>query len=200
MNECSPAASPHVEDAVAAVITVEHDLTYLPETLRALLRQSLLPRVLVIADCSGATVEPLYAQFPVDGPARVEVQVVRARGASSFGDAVDKALGYARLPGRIRALWLLHDDCRPLDNHCLDKLVDTWHSNPTASLLGAKQYDWQGEGLRDVGRYAYHHRTVSLVVDSEPDQEQYDARQDVFAVSLAGALVPMGSISSGSRP
>lgn len=185
---------------MAAVITVEHDLTYLPDTLRALLRQSLLPRLLIIADCSGATVEPLYAQFPVDGPARVEVQVVRARGATSFGDAVDKALGYARLPSRIRALWLLHDDCRPLDNHCLDKLVDTWHSNPTASLLGAKQYDWQGEGLRDVGRYAYHHRTVSLVVDSEPDQEQYDARQDVFAVSLAGALVPMQTMKDLGGP
>ncbi|MGL4940701.1 MAG: glycosyltransferase [Bifidobacterium asteroides] len=200
MNECSSAASPQVEDAVAAVITVEHDLTYLPDTLRALLRQSLLPRLLIIADCSGSTVEPLYAQFPVDGPARVEVQVVRARGASSFGDAVNKALGYARLPGRIRALWLLHDDCRPLDDHCLDKLVDTWHSNPTASLLGAKQYDWQGEGLRDVGRYAYHHRTVSLVVDSEPDQEQYDARQDVFAVSLAGVLVPMQTIKDLGGP
>ena len=185
---------------MAAVITVEHDLTYLPDTLRALLRQSLLPRLLIIADCSGSTVEPLYAQFPVDGPARVEVQVVRARGASSFGDAVNKALGYARLPGRIRALWLLHDDCRPLDDHCLDKLVDTWHSNPTASLLGAKQYDWQGEGLRDVGRYAYHHRTVSLVVDSEPDQEQYDARQDVFAVSLAGVLVPMQTIKDLGGP
>ena len=200
MNECSPAASPHVEDAVAAVITVEHDLTYLPDTLRDLLRQSLLPRVLVIADCSGSTTEPLYAQFPVDGPARVEVQVVRARGASSFGDALDKALGYARLPGRIRALWLLHDDCRPLDNHCLDELVDTWHSNPTASLLGAKQYDWQGQGLHDVGRYAYHHRTVSLVVDSEPDQQQYDARQDVFAVSLAGALVPMQTMKDLGGP
>lgn len=185
---------------MAAVITVEHDLTYLPDTLRALLRQSLLPRLLIIADCSGSTVEPLYAQFPVDGPARVEVQVVRARGASSFGDAVNKALGYARLPGRIRALWLLHDDCRPLDDHCLDKLVDTWHSNPTASLLGAKQYDWQGEGLRDVGRYAYHHRTVSLVVDSEPDQEQYNARQDVFAVSLAGVLVPMQTIKDLGGP
>lgn len=185
---------------MAAVITVEHDLTYLPDTLRALLRQSLLPRLLIIADCSGSTVEPLYAQFPVDGPARVEVQVVRARGASSFGDAVNKALGYARLPGRIRALWLLHDDCRPLDDHCLDRLVDTWHSNPTASLLGAKQYDWQGEGLRDVGRYAYHHRTVSLVVDSEPDQEQYDARQDVFAVSLAGVLVPMQTIKDLGGP
>ena len=185
---------------MAAVITVEHDLTYLPDTLRALLRQSLLPRILVIADCSGATAEPLYAQFPVDGPARMEVQVVRARGSSSFGDALDKALGYARLPGRIRALWLLHDDCRPLDRHCLDKLVDTWHSNPTASLLGSKQYDWQGQGLRDVGRYAYHHGTVSLVVDSEPDQEQYDARQDVFAVSLAGALVPMQTMKDLGGP
>lgn len=33
------------------------------------------------------------------------------------------------------------------------------------------------------------------MVDGEPDQEQYDGRQDVFAVSLAGALVSMSQFT-----
>ena len=39
-----------------------------------------------------------------------------------------------------------------------------------------------------------HHNVTSLVVDGEPDQEQYDGRQDVLAVSLSGALVPLATL------
>lgn len=198
-----------VDSSVAALVTVEQDLTYLPDTLAALVAQTVLPGVIVIADCSGATVEPLYSEFQVlrprlssrqvagsRDPCTVEVQVVRARGASSFGDAIGKALGYARLPEMTRGLWLLHDDARPMDPTCLETLIESWRRSPTASILGAKQFDWRGEGLRDVGRYAYKHSTVGLVVDQEPDQEQYDSRQDVFSVSLAGALVPLETLKS----
>ena len=68
-------------------------------------------------------------------------------------------------------------------------MLETWRNDPTASVLGAKQLDWQAEHLHDVGAYAYRHRVESLVVDGEPDQEQYDGRRDVFSVSLAGTLV-----------
>lgn len=67
-------------------------------------------------------------------------------------------------------------------------------NTPTASLLGAKQLDWQAESLHNVGLYAGHHNVTSLVVDGEPDQEQYDGRQDVLAVSLSGALVPLATL------
>ena len=62
-------------------------------------------------------------------------------------------------------------------------------------MLGGKQCDWEGSHLHDVGMYAGHHAVHSLVVDGEPDQEQYDGRQDVFAVSLAGALVSMSQFT-----
>lgn len=75
------------------------------------------------------------------------------------------------------------------DDTCLESLLETWRNDPTASVLGAKQLDWQAEHLHDVGAYAYRHRVESLVVDGEPDQEQYDGRRDVFSVSLAGTLV-----------
>lgn len=79
-------------------------------------------------------------------------------------------------------------------SHALEVLLDAWKNTPTASLLGAKQLDWQAESLHNVGLYAGHHNVTSLVVDGEPDQEQYDGRQDVLAVSLSGALVPLATL------
>ncbi|MCI1635890.1 glycosyltransferase family 2 protein [Bifidobacterium sp.] len=194
-----------VEDSVAAVITVGADLRYFRKTVEAVLKQRVLPAVIVIADCSGQTTEPLYSAVEVMTPSSthkggfphvktLQVQVVRAKGATSFGGAIEKALAYANLPQQVRALWLLHDDSRPRDVNCLDVLVEAWRNAPGASLLGAKQVAWDGDGLHDVGKYSGRHQTVSLVVDGEPDQEQYDARQDVFAVSLAGALLPLATL------
>ncbi|WP_082440333.1 glycosyltransferase family 2 protein [Bifidobacterium aesculapii] len=192
-----------VEPSVAVVVTVEHDLRFLPDTLRSLLSQSVLPGVIVVADCTGGTAQPLRTSFDVTvtahdplmasapGTVSVDVRLVRAQGASSFGDAVAKALDYARLDHTTRALWLLHDDSRPADGHCLERLVEAWRNTPGASLLGAKQLDWEAQRLHNVGAYASGHGVNTLVVDGEPDQEQYDARADVFAVSLAGALLPV---------
>lgn len=194
-----------VDSSIAAVVTVESDLRFLPDTIAAVLRQTVLPGVIVVADCTGDTAQPVHASFEVipapsgvlgrvPSPRTVTVEIVRAKGARSFYDAVAKALGYARLDSSTRAIWLLHDDSRPADEHCLEALLETWHNDPTASVLGAKQLDWQAEHLHEVGSYAYRHRTQTLVVDGEPDQEQYDGRRDVFAVSLAGALVSVETL------
>jgi GT2 family glycosyltransferase len=194
-----------VEDSVAAVITVGADLRYFRKTVQSVLKQRVLPAVIVIADCSGQTTEPMYSAIEVMTPSgthqggfphvkTLQVQVVRAKGATSFGGAIEKALAYANVPQQVRALWLLHDDSRPRDSDCLDMLIEAWRNAPGASILGAKQVAWDGDGLHDVGKYSGRHQTVSLVVDGEPDQEQYDARQDVFAVSLAGALLPLATL------
>ena len=42
-----------VDNSVAAVITVEDDKRFLPQTLSAVFAQSMLPSVIVIADCTG---------------------------------------------------------------------------------------------------------------------------------------------------
>ena len=65
---------------------------------------------------------------------------------------------------------------------------------PTASLLWRETVGLAGGKLHNVGLYAGHHNVTSLVVDGEPDQEQYDGRQDVLAVSLSGALVPLATL------
>lgn len=192
---------------VAAVIAVEDDMTFFPDTLRAVLSQRMLPGMIVVADCTGATTQPVQSSFSVipspSGPLRgmpktktVSVRIVRTKGAVSFFDAVSKSLSYAGIDDSTRALWLLHDDSRPNDDECLARLLDAWRNTPTASLLGVKQLDWSGRTLHDVGAYAGRHRIETLVVDGETDQEQYDSRRDVFAVSLAGALVPTETLRS----
>ncbi|NEG89379.1 glycosyltransferase family 2 protein [Bifidobacterium aerophilum] len=189
-----------VDPAIAAVITVEDDLRFFPDTMRAVFAQTVLPGTIVVADCGTGRAQPVTASFDVipspSGPLRavpetktVDIRVIPVHGAVSFGDAATKAMAKAGLPDTVRAWWMLHDDSRPADD-CLARLTDTWRNNPTASLLGAKQLDWGGDNLHDVGLYAGRHRLESLVVDGEEDQEQYDSRQDVFAVSLAGALLP----------
>lgn len=43
----------NVDPTVVAVVTVEEDMRFLPDTMGALLRQTVLPGVIVIADCAG---------------------------------------------------------------------------------------------------------------------------------------------------
>ncbi|WP_033491736.1 glycosyltransferase family 2 protein, partial [Bifidobacterium choerinum] len=199
--------SQRAEPNVTAVITVEDDLRYLPRTFRAVLAQSVLPSTIVIADCSGRTVQSVQTSFEIiptkedvletmPEPQRISIQIVRVAQARSFADAVAKVLRNAQVDTSTKTLWLLHDESRPADERCLERLLDAWANSPTAALLGAKQLDWEGRALHDVGCYAARGRVVSLVVDGEPDQEQYDGRRDVFSVSLAGALVPVNTLAA----
>lgn len=190
-----------VDASVVAVITVESDLRFLGRTVAAVFSQRTLPGTVVVADCTGGVERPLRSVVETAGTGstrpgsatrRVRMQIVPVRGAVSFGDAVSRALSGAGIPEGAESLWLLHDDSRPVDDMCLEMLLEAHRNVPTASVIGAKQLDWDGAALHDVGRYAAAgHRVVSLVVDGEPDQEQYDGRQDVFSVSLAGALIPL---------
>lgn len=197
-----------IASAVTTVITVEHDLRFIEQTLTSVLEQTCLPARIIIADCTGQIIEPqtltlqvhyqdiasslsLYAQQSISD--QVDIQIVPVSGARSFMHAVGKVLGYANPSNTTRALWLLHDDSRA-EKECLDRLVDTWHTATSAWLIGAKQLDWDSQALHNVGYYGYKHGVASLVVEGELDQEQYDTRQDVYAVSLAGALVPLQTL------
>lgn len=123
----------------------------------------------------------------------LRIVIVPVSSARSFGDAIEKALKQLLPCAGVSSLWLLHDDSRPADSHCLEALRETWRNTPTASVLGAKQVDWQDTVLHNVGMYAWKHTVHTLTVDGEVDQEQYDGRGDVFAVSLAGALVTLSA-------
>ena len=134
--------------------------------------------------------------------AKIKIIVIPIKSAKSFGDAVEKSLRKLLPLQGIKSLWLLHDDSKPCDNKCLEALRETWRNTPTACILGAKQVDWQGKILHNVGMYAWKHRVHSLTVEGEPDQEQYDFRGDVYSVSLAGALVSLSAWQTmrGTQP
>lgn len=201
-----------VDAGIVAVVTVERDRRFLASTLHALFSQSVLPESVIIADCTGEKAKPLQTGFdvsapvdsslimPVAGTRRVQVYLVGVDRARSFGDAVKQAVAQCSLGASARGLWMLHDDSRPADRWCLERLLETWHNTPTASVLGCKQLDWQGEVLHGVGAYAGWHRVISLVVDGEADQEQYDSRGDVYAVSLAGAVVSLAALHALQWP
>ncbi len=209
-----------IEDSVAAVVACGADMRYVSATLAAVLEQSVLPGIVMMADCSADDSSAGRLPFrtvlggDADGSGVVSYgtssdgssQVVRrgislvvtpAPRARSFSQCVSEAIsasGVAERPGPVRFLWLLHDDSRPVGPRCLERLLDVKSNTPGADIVGVKQLDWDGAGLHSVGGYAYGHGTRSLVVDGEPDQQQYDDRQDVFAVSLAGALVPLTTL------
>ncbi|WP_394987127.1 beta-carotene 15,15'-monooxygenase [Scardovia wiggsiae] len=189
-----------VSTSLAAVVTLEDDLRYFPETLVSLLRQTVLPSEIFLAYCGQAHISHIASgscrniMVPAHG-GTVKIRVIPVK-AGSFIAAVDGALNYARdngiISNRVRQLLLLHDDSRPVGEQYIESLTEAQRNNPSASVIGTKQMGWNGETLHNAGYYAAPgHRVNSLVVDGEQDQEQYDSRSDVFAVSLSGALVDM---------
>ena len=149
----------HRQDAdssVAAVITAQSDLRFFSSTFAAVLAQHVLPGTIIVADCTNQVEQPMQMTFSViPSPAGVLTEVpesktirvilVGVKGASSFMNAVARAMQQIDLDDRVGALWTLHDDSRPADESCLEVLLDAWKNTPTASLLGAKQLDWQAE-------------------------------------------------------
>ena len=107
----------NVDPTVVAVVTVEEDMRFLPDTMGALLRQTVLPGVIVIADCAGGDNPPVQSQFQVipapsglvssvPQPKTVTVELVGVKGARSFYHGVAKALHDAQLDSSTRAVWL----------------------------------------------------------------------------------------------
>ena len=199
LSSTTPGPDATVDPSVAAVVTVESDTRFLPRTLEAVFGQTTLPGFVVVADCApGASAAPRRASW-----GGVTIWVVGVRRARSFGDAVSIALDATPVPAAVTRLWLLHDDSRPADDACLERLLEASRNSPGAGVVGAKHLDWELSGLQDVGYMLdASHRRASLVVDGEPDQEQYDDRQEVYGVSLAGALVsrPVWIGLTGSEP
>jgi GT2 family glycosyltransferase len=192
-----------VNPGVAAVITVEEDLSYFEATLDAVLNQTVLPALVIIADCAPVQGEAANERVALQVPSprraeslsasqNVEIQIVAAAHAVSFGDAVNKAVTAGSLRSTTAYLWLLHDDSRPQSSDALEMLLEADRNAPGAKLIGGKQVDWDDASLQNVGYFiTKNHRRASLVVDGEEDQDQYDDRQDVYGVSLAGALVSL---------
>nr|WP_297424742.1 glycosyltransferase [uncultured Actinotalea sp.] len=153
-----------------------------------------------------------------DDAAPVVVHVHLPR-AATFGDAVRGALvagrhvgrdddagpddagpGRAAQPARPGTtdalappaawLWLLHDDSAP-EADALAELLHAVELAPSVAVAGCKQRTWsEPPRVLEVGVWTSRFgRRMTGLDGPELDQGQHDAREDVLAVGLAGALV-----------
>ena len=183
-----PVAEQVVEPAVTAVVVTKGLTRYLPGLLSSITAQTVLPREVVIVDVSSTgplTLPPEFANDP-----RTLFTVVPAQRAKTFGQGVNVALRKVPGAGDSPLLWLLHDDTAAQPS-TLEKLLFVVRNSATVAIAGPKQVRLGAEkDLLHVGySVAMGGQRLSGVELSEFDQGQHDAREDVFAVSLNGALV-----------
>lgn len=166
---------------VRAVVVAHGDAPHLPDVLAALDAQETRPDSISVICLDGATV--------ADPPQGLALTIETSE-AATWRDAVVAHLDDSRpLPGEY--LWLLHDDTAPRPD-ALQRLLAVARQRRRAGVIGAAITEWDEE-RRILNLGSTVTRTGSRRLDlpgvGELDQGQYDGRDDVLAVSLAGALV-----------
>nr|BFF20547.1 hypothetical protein GCM10025730_40680 [Promicromonospora thailandica] len=191
------AAPAPVAVTVTAVVVTRGSSPYLGATLAALRAQSRTPDDVVVVDVDTAPATSGHQDLQLGG-----ARYVAGAGARTFGEAVETALSATGAPDH-GWLWLLHDDSAPAPGALAALTRAVEHSNAVA-VAGSKQRRWERDpdgtpldpDLSDRGVLLEVGHTVSPlgrrmtgIDDTEIDQGQHDAREDVLAVGLAGALV-----------
>lgn len=182
---------------VTAVVVTRGSSPYLGATLAALRAQSRTPDDVVVVDVDTAPATSGHQDLQLGG-----ARYVAGAGARTFGEAVEAALAATGAPEH-GWLWLLHDDSAPAPGALAALTRAVEHSNAVA-VAGCKQRRWErgpdgaplDPGPADRGVLVEVGHTVSPlgrrmtgIDDTEIDQGQHDAREDVLAVGLAGSLV-----------
>lgn len=166
---------------VRAVVVAHGDAPHLPDVLAALDAQETRPDSISIVCLDGAVVE--------DPPQGLALTIETSE-ATTWREAVLAHLEDSRsLPGEY--LWLLHDDTAPRPD-ALQRLLAVARQRRRAGVIGAAITEWDDERrLLNLGSTVTRtgSRRLDLPGVGELDQGQYDGRDDVLAVSLAGALV-----------
>ncbi len=166
---------------VRAIVVTDGFARHLDEVFTGLAAQSLAPDALQIV---------VTGDSEVHLPHATSGEILRVASGSTYNEAVNAAIAlHEAVPGEF--LWLLHDDTAALPD-ALAALVTTTRRRPRAAVVGAVQVQWRDSSrLVNVGMTTSRvgARRINLVDDDDINQGQYDARDDVLAVSLAGALV-----------
>ncbi len=132
--------------------------------------------------------------------------VISRTGARTYAEAVDAVLAEHPAHGE-ELLWLLHDDLAPAPD-ALARLEATARKRPRAAVVGGAHVRWDDAfRLVNVGTTVsrWGARRIGLAAEDDINQGQYDSRDDVLAVSLAGALVArsawesLGGLDAGYR-
>ncbi|WP_084074006.1 glycosyltransferase [Demequina sp. NBRC 110052] len=154
-------------------------------------RSGHLPAVLAsLADHSYDTLDVVVVDGDEpDFPDGLRGEILRADGAN-YREAIDAAVAtHPALDQEL--LWLLHDDTAPMPG-ALDALAAVARKRRRAAIVGAAHVNWRDPSrLVDLGATVSRvgARRIQLVEEDDVNQGQYDSRDDVLAVSLAGALV-----------
>lgn len=166
--------------SVRAVLVTDGRSEHLPATLAALAALDEAPddlHLVLLGDADAVLPDGLVVEATTST-------------ATTYAQGIDEVL--ARNQARTDELvWLLHDDTAPAPD-ALTRLVATASKRPRAAVVGAAHVRW-----RDASRLVNLGTTVSrvgarrigMVVEGDINQGQHDWREDVLAVSLAGALV-----------
>lgn len=166
---------------VRAIIVTDGRAAQLPAVLASLAEQDVRPDIVHVVLVDGAIAPAI--------PRELAVTVSESESATYSG-AVDGLL--AQHPSLAREyLWLLHDDTAPLPE-ALSALAATARKRRQAAVVGGAHVRWDDTTkLVNLGTTVsrYGGRRVTLVDTDDINQGQYDARDDVLAVSLAAALV-----------
>lgn len=166
---------------VRAIVVTDGRAGQLPAVLASLVKQDVGPDIVHVVLVDGA-IAPII-------PTELSVVVTESQ-AKTYSDAVDDVL--AQYPSHSREyLWLLHDDTAPLPE-ALSALSATARKRSRAAVVGAAHVRWDDVSkLVNLGTTVsrFGGRRVTLAEVDDINQGQYNARDDVLAVSLAGALV-----------
>jgi len=177
---------------VTAVVVTRGRTRFLDATLDALARQERAADEVVVVDV-GASESTAHPDLRLGG-----ARFVTAAGVRSLGEAVDRAQEVVGVP-ETGWLWILHDDSAP-EPDTLSRLLRAVEHSSAVAVAGCKQRRWpvapdgtpgpDASMLIEVGSTVSPlGRRMTSVDDTEIDQGQHDAREDVLAVGLAGALV-----------
>lgn len=177
---------------VTAVVVTRGRTRFLDATLDALARQERAADEVVVVDV-GASESTAHPDLRLGG-----ARFVTASGVRSLGEAVDRAQEVVGVP-ETGWLWILHDDSAP-EPDALSRLLRAVEHSSAVAVAGCKQRRWpvaaDGTPAREASMLIEVGSTVSplgrrmtSIDDTEIDQGQHDAREDVLAVGLAGALV-----------
>jgi len=177
---------------VTAVVVTRGRTPFLDATLAALERQERAADEVVVVDV-GAAETTAHPQLRLGG-----ARFVAAAGVRSLGEAVSRAQEVVGVP-EDGWLWILHDDSAP-EPDALSHLLRAVEHSSAVAVAGCKQRRWpvaeDGTPAADASMLISVGSTVSPlgrrmtgIDDTEIDQGQHDAREDVLAVGLAGALM-----------
>ncbi|WP_430868527.1 glycosyltransferase family 2 protein [Demequina aurantiaca] len=166
---------------VRAIVVTDGRAGQLPAVLASVAQQEVRPDIVHVVLVGGAIAPAIPADLPVE---------VSESDAANYSDAVNGVLD--AFPSHSREyLWLLHDDSAPLPD-ALSALSATARKRRQAAVVGAAQVRWDNTSrLVSLGATVSRlgGRRVTMVDTDDINQGQYDSRDDVLAVSLAGALV-----------